>query len=128
MSGEFREVPGLTVELERVVHVPELEAPPERPHPFAYFIRIVNGSVETVSILGRKWILRDETGQVFVVEGRGVVGQSPVLQPGEVFSYNSYHVVAGDTVVSGSFFGLGQDGQGIRVRIPEFHLKTPPMA
>lgn len=127
MSGEFREVPGLTVELERVVHLPELEAPPERPHPFAYFIRIINESVETISILGRKWILRDDTGQVFVVEGRGVVGQSPVLKPGEVFSYNSYHVVAGDSMASGTFFGLGQDGVGIRIRIPEFELKIPRM-
>lgn len=125
MSGEFRELPGLRVELERVVHVPGLEAPPERPHPFAYFLRIVNDSEETVSILGRKWILRDDLGQVFVVEGQGVVGQTPVLKSGEIFAYNSYHVVADDTVASGAFFGLGHDGSGIRVRIPEFDLKVP---
>ena len=115
-------MPGLTVELERVVHLPELEAP-WRDLTFAHFIRIINESVETISILGRKWILRDDTGQVFVVEGRGVVGQFRCSSRERFF--HTYHVVAGDSMAAS--FGLGQDGVGIRVRIPEFELKIPRM-
>ena len=125
MTGEFREVPGLAVKVERVVYMPDLEAPPERPHPFVYFLKIVNDSLETISIFGRKWILTDGSGQKFVVEGQGVVGQTPILKPGENFSYNSYHVIAEDSVATGAFFGLGQNGGGVRVRIPEFALKVP---
>lgn len=125
VSDNFREVPGLKVEVEKVVYVPDLDAPEERPHPYVYFLKIVNGSVETISIRGRKWMLRDDTGQLFVVEGQGVVGETPVLQPGESFSYNSYHVVARNSVASGTFFGMGQDGGGIRVSIPEFRLVVP---
>lgn len=125
MSGEFKEVPGLAVEVERIVYMPDLDAPPERPYPFVYFIKITNGSAETVSLRGRKWILKDEAGSFFVVEGQGLVGRTPVLKPGESFSYNSYHVIASNSMVGGSFFGVGQDGGGIRVSIPEFRLEVP---
>ena len=81
--------------VEKVVYVPHLDAPPERPYPFVYFIEIFNGSDEVVSIRGRKWILEDEDGGKIVVEGQGVVGETPELKPGERFSYNSYHVVSG---------------------------------
>ncbi|MDF1713932.1 MAG: ApaG domain [Akkermansiaceae bacterium] len=125
MDTSFRELPGLKVEVEKVVFVPQLDAPPEKPFPFAYFIHIINGSTKTVTILARKWILKDGAGEVVVVEGSGVVGETPKLQPGEKFSYNSYHVVASDSEVSGAFFGVDSAGLGIRVRIPAFTLRRP---
>jgi ApaG protein len=125
VDTSFRELPGLKVEVEKVVFVPQLDAPPEKPFPFAYFIHIINGSTKTVTILARKWILKDGAGEVVVVEGSGVVGETPKLQPGEKFSYNSYHVVASDSEVSGAFFGVDSAGLGIRVRIPAFTLRRP---
>ncbi|MEN8681616.1 MAG: ApaG domain [Akkermansiaceae bacterium] len=125
MDTSFRELPGLKVEVEKVVFMPQLDAPPEKPFPFAYFIHIINGSTKTVTILARKWILKDGAGEVVVVEGSGVVGETPKLQPGEKFSYNSYHVVASDSEVSGAFFGVDSAGLGIRVRIPAFTLRRP---
>jgi ApaG protein len=59
---EFRELADLRVRVEKVVFAPQLEAPPEKPFPFAYFIRIINDSSQTISILARKWILRDRKG------------------------------------------------------------------
>jgi ApaG protein len=125
VAAEFRELPGLRVIVERAVYMPNLEAPPERPHPFVYFIRIRNDSTKTVLIRGRKWILKDDNGQIFVVEGRGVVGQMPEIRPEESFTYNSYHVISKNSVVSGSFFGVAEDGMSLRVRIPEFRLEVP---
>ncbi|MDB4660799.1 ApaG domain-containing protein [bacterium] len=53
----FPGLPGLRVNIEKVVFAPQLEAPPEKPFSFAYFIHIINESPETVTILARKWIL-----------------------------------------------------------------------
>lgn len=118
-------MPGLRVEVEKVVFMPHLDAPDDRPYPFVYFISIINDSTEVVSIRGRKWMLRDEKGELVVVEGSGVVGETPVLRPGERFSYNSYHVIASNSEATGAFFGLNVEGGGIRVSIPPFNLVVP---
>ena len=88
-----------------MIYNPNLEAPEERPYPFVYFISIINDSNEALTIWGRKWILKDVTGEVMVVEGSGVVGENPFLLPGERFSYNSYHVIGKDTQLF-HFYGL----------------------
>src|SRR5262245_50425892 len=90
------ELPGLRVTVDRVVHVPHLDAPEDRPHPFVYFITIHNESEQAVTIRGRKWVVTDDAGQRLVVEGDGVVGKFPRLEPGEDFSYNSYHTIGAD--------------------------------
>mgnify|MGYP000350757118 FL=1 len=125
VSGGFFEIPGLEVELEEVVHMPHLDAPKDRPFPFVYFISIINNSAEKVTIFGRKWILKEEGGETLVFEGEGVVGEFPVLNPGERFSYNSYHVIKTRTVVTGSFFGKDSDGGKVVVHIPGFDLEPP---
>ncbi|MBK1827721.1 ApaG domain [Haloferula rosea] len=120
----MRELKGLKVKVDDVVYMPSLDAPADKPHPFVYFISIVNGSQEQVRILGRKWIVKEGDEQV-VVEGDGVVGQTPDLAPGQDFSYNSYHVTAEDASVEGAFFGQTADGEWVFVRIPEFQLCVP---
>ena len=57
-----------------------------------------------------------------------MVGQFPKLSPGETFSYNSYHVVAGGAAASGAFFGETAAGEWIFTRIPEFRLEVPNWA
>lgn len=121
----FREVDGLRVVIDRVVYVPTLEAPPDRPYPFVYFITIDNQSAETVTIRGRKWVVTDITGQQIVVEGDGVVGEFPRLCPGEQFSYNSYHVIGTNSVADGAFLGVSENGDPFVVRIPRFEMKVP---
>lgn len=125
MSVTLRELQGLSVKVDDVIYMPSLEAPEEKPHPFVYFISIRNQSGERVTIRGRKWIVREEGGEVTVVEGEGVVGQTPVIAPGEDFSYNSYHVVARNAVVEGAFFGETATGEWVFARIPSFRLEVP---
>jgi ApaG protein len=56
---------------------------------FLYTVRIRNGGDETVQLLARHWVITDATGKVEEVRGPGVVGEQPVLQPGEAFEYTS---------------------------------------
>ena len=128
MAGEIQEFEGLRVKVDDVVYMPSLDAPPEKPHPFVYFISIHNDSPVPVTIRGRKWVVREEGGEVTVVEGEGVVGQNPVIEPGGSFSYNSYHVVAGRAVAEGAFFGETATGDWVFTRIPEFRLDVPDWA
>jgi ApaG protein len=65
------------------------------------------------------------SGERIVVEGDGVVGKCPHLKPGESFSYNSYHVVAGPSTAEGAYFGLRDDGLPVYTRIPSFDLIPP---
>jgi ApaG protein len=125
MPLRFEELPGLSVSVDQVVYLPHMMAPPDKPHPFAYYLSIHNASEETVTIVGRKWIVKDDSGGTLVVEGDGVVGHTPVLQPGQTFSYNSYHVISEPSVAHGTFFGQTDHGTPVYVRIPEFKMDLP---
>ena len=125
MPDPLNELSALRVSVDQVVHVPHLDAPADRPHPFVYFITIQNDSPETVTIRGRKWVVTDADGQRLVVEGDGVVGKTPRLEPGEHFSYNSYHTIGSDSVAEGAFFGVTEDGTRVFTRIPPFKMNTP---
>jgi len=125
MSNVFRELSEVRVTVDKVVYVPTLEAPPDRPYPFVYFITIWNDSPEIVTIRGRKWVVTDCRGAKLVVEGDGVVGQFPRLGSGKKFAYNSYHVIAEDSVAEGAFLGITDGGEPFFVRIPRFELRVP---
>jgi ApaG protein len=128
MSCVFKELTGLQVRIDEVTYAPQLDAPPERPYPFVYYITIDNQSDETVTIKGRKWVVTDEQGGCIVVEGDGVVGKFPRLEPGERFSYNSCHTIASDSVAEGSYIGVDDEGTPILTRIPRFEMKVPNRA
>jgi ApaG protein len=116
---------GFGATVDRVVHAPDLPASPEQPHPFVYFITIRNESDRTVTVKGRKWVVRAEDGHVTAVEGDGVVGCFPRLEPGEQFSYNSYHTTAGRAVAEGSYLAVTEDGEAVMALIPPFDLIPP---
>ena len=128
MPNDIKEFVDLRVKVDDVIYMPSLDAPPDRPHPFVYFISIFNESQQAVTIRGRKWVVVEEGGETTVVEGDGVVGQQPEIAPGEHFSYNSYHVVGRRAAVSGAFFGETSEGDWIYSRIPEFRLVIPEWA
>ena len=125
MPATFGELSGLSVTVDRVTYMPNLETPPDKPFAFAYFITIHNNSSETVTVRGRKWVVTDTTGDTIVVEGDGVVGETPRLEPGGTFSYNSYHVISTDTVAEGAYICLTDKGQPVVVRIPRFEMQAP---
>jgi ApaG protein len=125
MASHISDLDGLRVTVDRVTFMPTLEATADRPFPFVYFITIHNDSDETVTIKGRKWVVVDSEGGTLVVEGDGVVGKTPLLMPGETFSYNSYHTIATDSTAEGAFFGVTEGGERVMTRIPRFEMKVP---
>ena len=125
MSHTFTELAGLRVTVDRVEHMPHLDAPAERPHPFVYFLTIHNDSEVTVTIKGRKWVVTDAEGQSVVVEGDGVVGEFPRLDPGDDFSYHSYHTIGADSAAEGALFGVTTAGDFVLTRIPRFEMRAP---
>ncbi|GDX11017.1 protein ApaG [Verrucomicrobiota bacterium] len=125
MSNSIPELEGLRVTVDDVKFMPQLQASEDRPFPFVYFITIHNDSEETVTIKGRKWVVTDAGGETIVVEGDGVVGKFPRLEPGEHFSYNSYHTIGSDSVAEGAYIGVTADATPVLVRIPRFEMKSP---
>lgn len=125
-SPDFIEPAGLTVRVDQVVYQADAQTPPDRPHCFAYFITILNNSDIAVTIKARKWVVRNSRGEITAVEGDGVVGQCPHLEPGQEFSYNSYHLLDTDSAVAeGSYLGLDIQGRKILTRIPKFKMAVP---
>jgi ApaG protein len=109
--------------VDRVVHHREAQTPPDRPHCFAYHITIHNDSDVTVTIKGRKWVVKNSRGEITAVEGDGVVGKCPCLEPGESFSYHSFHLNDTTTAVAeGSYIGIDEKGRKVLTRIPKFEM------
>lgn len=117
---------GLTARLDKLVyHHGGKCLPPDQPHAFVYFITIHNGSEHTVTLLGRKWVLTHADGSRQIIEGDKIVGETPRLEPGESFSYNSYHVAGVDARAQGSFHGVDDLGRAVHVILPVFEMHVP---
>ena len=106
----------------------DLQSYPEESHyVWAYTINIENLGERTVTLLRRYWKITDGGGQVQEVEGDGVVGEQPTLEPSMVFQYTSGVVL---TTASGIMTGIYEfadviSGDVIKVEIPTFSLDTP---
>ncbi len=106
----------------------ELQSYPEESHyVWAYTINIENMGERTVTLLRRYWKITDEGGQVQEVEGDGVVGEQPKLEPSMVFQYTSGVVL---TTPSGIMAGIYEfadaiSGDVLKVEVPTFSLDTP---
>jgi ApaG protein len=118
------ELEGLRVTVDKLVyrHLPDTE----RPHSFVYFITIHNESEVPVTIRGRKWVVNHGNGSTQVVEGDGVVGQTPTIPPGGRFSYNSQHLVDDlGAIAEGAYLGVDGLGRRVVTRIPRFKMSVP---
>jgi ApaG protein len=116
---------GFEATVDRVEYDPGLPTPPGQPFPFVYYITIRNGSDRTLTVKGRKWVVRAEGGAVTAVEGDGVVGCFPRIEPGESFSYNSYHTTAGYALAEGAYLAASDDGEPFMALIPAFKMVPP---
>lgn len=93
---------------------------------FAYHIRIRNNGRKTVQLLNRHWQITDGRGRTQEVRGPGVVGEQPVLQPGEAFEYTSGCPLNTSTgIMVGSYEMETPDGERFDVDIPAFSLDSP---
>ena len=97
---------------------------------FSYRITIANRGEATVQLMRRHWIIRDSLAAVREVEGPGVVGETPVLKPGEEYSYTSAcDLRSGFGRMDGTYLmRRTEDGTEFRVEIPTMQLMHPGAA
>ena len=106
--------------------VPEQSAPDEDRYLFAYTVTVRNTGEVTAKLMARHWIITDADGKVEEVRGPGVVGEQPVLRPGESFQYTSGCPL--ETPVGsmrGEYQCVAEDGTAFDAKIPEFILSMP---
>jgi ApaG protein len=108
-------------------YLPDYSSPGQQHFVFAYKISIQNNSEFTVKLLRRYWQIFDSNGTVREVEGEGVVGQQPVLEPGESHQYVSgCNLKTGIGKMTGNYtMERLVDGKQFTVNIPEFVLIVP---
>ena len=93
---------------------------------FAYTVTITNLEAVTVQLLSRKWIIKDADGDVETVEGPGVVGEKPVLQPGQSFEYTSFCPLETPFgTMEGHYNMVAADGSRFEAKIAPFGLAMP---
>ena len=106
--------------------VPEHSDPDEDKFLFAYTVTIRNTGDVTAQLISRHWIITDANNKVEEVQGLGVVGEQPVLQPGEAFEYTSGCPIATPVgSMRGSYQCVAEDGTRFEAPIPEFVLSMP---
>ena len=106
--------------------VPEESRPDEGIYFFSYLVKIHNKGPRPATLKQRKWIITDAWGRVEIIEGPGVVGQQPRLNPGEVFEYNSFCPLPTATGSMKRHYQMSHDdGTEFKVEIPEFFLVEP---
>lgn len=95
-------------------------------HVFAYTITLTNGGEHAVQLLSRHWIITDANNHVQEVKGKGVVGEQPLIKPGQSFEYTSGTVLATQVgTMSGTYQMQVVDGGEFAVAIPQFVLSVP---
>ncbi len=94
---------------------------------FGYHITIENSSPFTVQLMKRKWLIFDSVGIVRIVEGDGVVGEQPVLAPGQSHEYTSFCDLTTEMgKMRGQYLMIRKsDGSSFEVEIPEFFMCAP---
>ena len=103
------------------------ESDPDEPrYVFAYTITIANRGSQTAQLLNRYWLITNGNGQQQEVHGPGVVGNQPVIAPGEAFRYTSACILETTVgVMQGRYEFRGSDGEMFDVPIDAFSLQAP---
>jgi ApaG protein len=117
---------GITVSVE-TQYLPAHSNPKAMKFIFGYHITIENGSPHTVQLLRRHWVICESDGQIREVEGEGVIGQQPVLAPGDTHAYSSFcDLMTEMGKMSGVYLMTSDhDGSSFDVIIPEFRMVAP---
>ena len=93
---------------------------------WAYTIEIANLGDTTIQLTHRHWTITDANGHVQVVNGRGVIGEQPVLKSGETFRYTSgCPLPTPSGIMRGSYRMVSEDGAAFDAEIPAFSLDSP---
>lgn len=119
--------------LDRGIHVsvqaswsPDMSQPARRHWFFTYTVLIVNRGAQPARLLSRHWFITDGSAHVSEVQGPGVVGETPRLEPGEAFEYTSGCPLPTPVgSMRGYYTMVTDDGDRFNVDIPEFALICP---
>ena len=107
-------------------YVADQSAPRQKRYVFAYTIKIENQGSAPAQLRSRHWIITDGNGKVEEVRGPGVVGQQPLLSPGEHFEYTSGCVLETPRgQMKGTYQMVRPDGSGFEATIAPFDLALP---
>jgi ApaG protein len=107
-------------------YIEDQSNPEQNYYVFAYTITIKNKGRQNAQLLTRHWVITDSNSKIQEVRGDGVVGEQPLLKPGEQFVYTSGTML--ETAVGtmkGSYQMLADDGSQFDATIEEFVLSTP---
>ena len=106
--------------------VPERSDPDQSYWFFAYRVEIYNEGSDAAQLISRHWIITDANGHVEQVKGPGVVGEQPVLQPGEVFQYTSACPLRTPVgTMHGTYQMVTSSGESFDAQIAPFSLGEP---
>ncbi len=107
--------------------LPESSDPERSRFVWAYEIEILNATPETVQLLARHWMITDELGHQQDVRGPGVVGETPVIHPGEAYTYTSACPLAAPSGVMMGEYQMRRvrDNTRFEIAIPAFSLECP---
>ena len=101
-------------------------APNEGRYAFAYTVTIENGGEAPVRLVGRHWRITDGQGRRQEVRGEGVVGEQPLIDPGQSFTYTSGAAIpTASGFMGGTYQMQGDNGLYFDVEIPTFSLDAP---
>lgn len=93
---------------------------------WAYTVQVENLGTDEVQLVNRHWLITDAQGQVQEVRGSGVVGEQPVLKPGEGFRYTSgTSLPTPSGIMLGEYEMKAPDGSSFEVDVPTFSLDSP---
>ena len=107
-------------------YLDEQSEPSEHRYVFSYTITIRNEGHVPAKLLSRHWLITDANGKVQEVNGEGVVGEQPYLQPGEGFRYSSGAIIETPVgAMQGSYRMVADDGQHFDAPIAPFRLAMP---
>ena len=106
--------------------LPERSSIEKQQYFWAYTVAIVNKGPETVQLKTRHWIITDGSGRSQEVRGEGVVGEQPILGPGERFEYTSgVPLPTSSGFMTGRYQMVTEDGAAFEIDIPLFSLDSP---
>ncbi len=108
------------------VYLEDQSSPDEHHYVWAYQVRIENKGERRIQLRTRYWNITDARGKVQEVRGEGVVGEQPVLEPGDAFEYTSGTPLETPSgIMVGSYEMETENGQRFDVAIPAFSLDSP---
>ena len=106
-------------------YLPEQSQPEKELFSFSYTILVANRGEVPAQLIARHWVIKDALGHVQEVKGLGVVGEQPLLKPGEAFQYFSgCQLRTPSGTMEGSYFCVAEDGERFDVPIPMFVLQA----